>query len=268
MRTRSANRLASAVYDDVAVMATRKRVDRRLAGDREAQAISATLGAQAASTRRSLRLRQATVAGRLGVSRGRLGDLERGRGAGAPLGLWIALGITLGRPLRVELSRPVEAETADAGHLAIQELVLRLGRAAGFARSFEVPTKPADPSRSTDVGLRDDRRRTMILVECWNTIGDFGAGARASSRKVAEAEALAVAAGGERPFTLRAVWVVRATAHNRALVARYPEVFAARLPGSSARWVAALSQGSEPPTEPGLVWTDAGTGRLYAWRRR
>ena len=249
-------------------MATRKRVDRRLAGDREAQAIGATLGAQAATTRRRLRLRQVTVAARIGISRGRLGDLERGRGTGAPLGLWIALGMTLGRPLRMEFSRPVDPETADAGHLAIQELVLRLGRAAGFARSFEVPTKPADPSRSTDVGLRDDRGRTMILIECWNTIGDLGAAARATSRKVAEAEALAIAAGGERPFTVRAVWVVRATARNRALLARYPEVFAARFPGSSTRWVAALTQATEPPAEPGLVWCDGTARRLFAWRRR
>jgi transcriptional regulator with XRE-family HTH domain len=252
-------------------MAARKRVDRRLAGDREAQAIAATLGAQAAATRRGLRLHQATVAARCGISRGRLGDLERGQGDGAPLGLWIALGLALGRPLRMEFSRPIDplgAETADAGHLAIQELVLRLGRAAGYARGFEVPTRPADPTRSTDVGLRHDARRTLILVECWNTIGDLGAAARSTSRKLAEAEGLATAAGGERPFLVRGVWVVRATARNRALAARYPEVFATRFLGSSARWVAALTAGGEPPPEPGLVWCDVAATRLFAWRRR
>ena len=249
-------------------MATRKRVDGRLAGDREAQAIAATLGAQAASTRRSLRLGQATVAVRCGISRSRLGDLERGQGEGAPLGLWVALGLVLGRPLRVELSRAIGTDTADAGHLAIQELVLRLGRGAGYGRGFEVPTRPTDPARSTDVGLRDDARRTLVLVECWNTIGDVGAAARATSRKLAEAEALAIAQGGERPFTVAGVWVVRAAARNRALVARYPEVFAARFPGSSARWTAALTHGTEPPPEPGLVWCDVGAIRLFAWRRR
>ncbi|HEX7472795.1 MAG TPA: hypothetical protein VF323_06915, partial [Candidatus Limnocylindrales bacterium] len=111
-------------------------------------------------------------------------------------------------------------------------------------------------------------RRLLILVECWNTIGDLGAAARATSRKVAEAEELAVAAGGERPFIVRAVWVVRATAGNRALVARYPEVFAARFPGPSARWANALTAGTEPPAEPGLVWCDVAATRLFAWRRR
>jgi hypothetical protein len=202
------------------------------------------------------------------MSRGRLGDLEQGRGDGAPLGLWIALGLVLGRPLRVEFSRPIAPDPADAGHLAIQELVLRLGRAAGYGRGFEVPTRPGDPTRSTDVGLRDDRRRALVLVECWNTIGDLGAAARATSRKLAETEALAVAQGGDRPFTVRGVWVVRATARNRALVARYPEVFAARFPGSSARWVVALTTGTPPPSQPGLVWSDVGATRLFAWRRR
>ena len=249
-------------------MATSKRVDRRLAGDREAQGLAATLGAQAASSRRGLHLRQAIIAARCGVSRGRLGDLEQGRGAGAPLGLWIALGLAIGRPLRVEFSRAIQTDTVDAGHLAIQELVLRLGRRAGYGRAFEIPTRPADPTRSTDVGLRSDARRTLVLVECWNTIGDLGAAARSTSRKVAETEEQAVAAGGERPFAVRAVWVVRATARNRALVVRYPEVFAARFPGSSARWVAALTSGAEPPAEPGLVWSDVGATRLFAWRRR
>ena len=250
-------------------MATRKRMARRLEGDREAQAIAATLGAQAAATRRSMRSKQADVAARIGISRGRLGDLEQGRGEGAPLGLWIAVGLAIGRPLRLEFSRPTEPSTADAGHLAIQELVLRLGRRASYARSFELSTRPSDPSRSTDVGLRDDERRVLILVECWNTIGDLGAAARSTSRKVAEARELAVAAGGERPFAVRAVWVVRATARNRALVGRYPEVFGARLPGSSVRWVAALTTGAAlPPDEPGLVWCDVGATRLLAWRRR
>ncbi len=262
---------ASTRYDDVAVMPRRKRTVRRLAGDREAAALAATLGAQIADARRGLRLDQSALAARCGLSRGRLGDLERGDGRGAPLGVWIALGIALGRPLRVELSRPIGRDplvaTADAGHLAIQELVLRLGRTAGYARSFELPSRPSDPRHSTDVGLRDDRRRLLILVECWNTIGDIGAAARSTSRKLAEADELAMAAGGERPFTVRGVWVVRATARNRALLARYPEVFAARFPGSSRRWVEALTTGAEPPKDPAIVWSDVATTRIFAWRR-
>ncbi len=64
------------------------------------------------------------------------------------------------------------------------------------------------------------------------------------------------------------VWLVRATARNRALVARYPEVFAARFPGSSAGWVRALVAGAPTPTGTGLVWCDVASTRVFAWRRR
>jgi hypothetical protein len=107
-----------------------------------------------------------------------------------------------------------------------------------------------------------------LLVECWNTIGDIGAAARSSERKRAEAEALAIARWGEATQAVGLVWVVRATAPNRALVSRYPEVFAARFPGSSAGWVEAIVSGIPPPTRPGLVWCDVAGIRLFAWRRR
>jgi hypothetical protein len=158
----------------------------------------------------------------------------------------------------------------------MQELVLRLGRRAGFKAAFELATRPNDPWRSTDVGLRDDRRRLLVLVECWNSFGDIGSAARASERKRAEVSMQAVAIGGEDAYAVRACWVVRATARNRALVARYPEAFRARFPGSSRGWVQALiGEGSRdvgrgagmPPVEPGLVWSDIGAVRLYPWRR-
>ena len=141
-------------------------------------------------------------------------------------------------PLQVELQRDPQQEPQDAGHLGIQELVLRLGRRAGTAACSSCRRSPTEPWRSIDVGLADDRRRRLIVVECWNTIGDIGAAARTSTRKLAEAEALAALRWGDRPHTTGLVWVVRATARNRELVARYPEVFAARFPGSSAGWVA------------------------------
>lgn len=91
---------------------------------------------------------------------------------------------------------------------------------------------------------------------------------RSFQRKLVEADALAVAAWGTAPYRVAGCWVVRATKRNRALLARYPEVFAAALPGSSRAWVAALTTGTEPPTEPGLVWCDVRCTRVFAWRRR
>lgn len=176
--------------------------------------------------------------------------------------------MAVGRPLILDLQRDVFGQTADAGHLAMQELILGLGRRAGFDGRFELATRPAEPWRSSDVGLINDRTRTLVVVECWNTIGDVGAAARASTRKLAEASALATARWGEGLTTVGLVWVVRATARNRAIVTRYPEVFASRFPGSSAGWVATLTKGAPPPSQTGLVWSDVAGTKVFAWRRR
>lgn len=122
-------------------------------------------------------------------------------------------------------------------------------------------------STSSDIGLAHDARRLAIDVECWNTFGDIGAAVRSSRRKVVELEQLAVARWGGSARA-RLVWVVRETTRNRALVNRYPEVFGSTFAGSSRAWVAALTTGSEPPDEPGLVWCDLATRRLRAWNRR
>jgi hypothetical protein len=162
----------------------------------------------------------------------------------------------------------MQEEPADAGHLRIQEQILRLGRATGRARTFELPTRPSDPTASADVGLGDPDHRALILVECWNAIGDIGSAARSTARKVAEAEQLAIAREGEGgPYRVASVWVVRATRRNRVLVASYPEVFATRFPGSSVGWTLALAAGAAPPEQPGLVWCDIAATRPFAWRR-
>jgi hypothetical protein len=160
-------------------------------------------------------------------------------------------------------------EPTDAGHLGIQELVLRLGRSTGRTRTFELPTRPADPALSVDVGLRDDRQRVLMLNECWNTFGSINAAVRSTKRKVAETENLAVAiAGDSAPYRVAACWIVRDTKRNRELLARYPEIFASTFSGSSAAWVRALSDtDAPPPVGLGLVWCDLGATRLLAWRK-
>lgn len=77
--------------------------------------------------------------------------------------------------------------------------MLRVGRRGVYRRTFELPTKPSNPSLSTDVGLTDDRNRWLIQVECVNTFGNVNASIRSADRKRAEAEALAVALGYGSP---------------------------------------------------------------------
>ena len=226
----------------------------------------ARVGAEIRLARIRRHLTQQQVADLAGVGRMVVSRIERGVG-GVPVEALQRVALAVGRPLIINLQRDVDGETADAGHLAMQELVLASSRRAGFDGGFELATRPVEPWRSADVGLLNDRTRMLIVVECWNTIGDVGVAARASTRKLAEASALAAGRWGEKPAIVGLVWVVRATARNRALVARYPEVFAARFPGSSAGWLATLTEGRAPPSQAGLVWSDIEGTRLLAWRR-
>jgi transcriptional regulator with XRE-family HTH domain len=159
----------------------------------------ARLGGELRAARHRRRLTQEQIGERAGISRSVISAIERGSGGSHTLDAWQCLALSVDRPLRVELRRDAREEPADAGHLAIQELVLRIGRRAGFRGTFELPSRPSDPSRSTDVGLRDDRARLLVLVECWNTFGDVGAAVRSTNRKLAEAASMAISVGGERP---------------------------------------------------------------------
>lgn len=253
-------------------MATRRRsteLDREIA--RRSTAISLSLGRDVRDGRMRLSMTQRVAADKVGISQTAWSRIERGLGGQVPLRTWIALGIALDRPLALSYSRPLDARRgpADAGHLEIQEHVLGLARATGRHGTFELPTRPTDPSRSTDVGIRDDRNQVLIQTECWNTFSDLGAAIRATNRKTTEAaaHAMATTVGDAEPYRVATVWVVRASAANRALVARYPHIIDAAFPGSSRRWVATLTQGKEPPTEPGLVWYDPGMQRLTEHRR-
>ncbi|MEK6721493.1 MAG: helix-turn-helix domain-containing protein [Chloroflexota bacterium] len=228
----------------------------------------ARLGGELRSSRRRRRLTQAQVGAVVGVVQSTISMMERGRGANLSVDVWQRALAVVDRRLMLDVTRDPAEGPADAAHLRIQELVLGIGRIAGYRGGFELATRPADPSRSADVGLRSDVQRRLLLVECWNTIGDLGAAVRSTNRKLAEAADLALVFGGDRPYLVASCWVVRATTRNRALVARYPEVFGARFPASSEHWVRSLSAGREPPSELGLVWCDVAATRIFAWRRR
>ena len=242
-----------------------RRVALAAEADRKLQERKGRVGGDVKAMRRRRSMTQGQLADRVGVNRLVITRIERGIGR-VDVEALERIAISLGVTLTFGFGRDPRTDVADAGHLALQELVLRLGRARGFTGGFELPTRPAEPWRSIDVVLRSEGTHRMICVECWNTIGDIGAAVRASTRKAAELEQMAVGRWGAE-VRVGLVWVVRATARNRALLGKYPEVFSAGFPGSSRDWVAALAEGREMPAEPGLVWSDPGATRLFEWRR-
>ncbi len=214
------------------------------------------------------RLTQSDLAGQVGISRSRLAEIEAGHGGGAPLQVWLALAEALGRYLHFEFARDPQQAPADAGHLQMQELVLRLATAAGWEAQFEAPSRAWGSERSIDCRLLDRTGRRLVIGECWNTFGDLGAATRSSTNKLRDAHEKAEASAGDgAPYKVGLVWIVRDTAANRALRNRYEHIFASRFPGSSAQWVKALTGGAPQPDGPGLVWCDLHATRLFAHRR-
>lgn len=249
-------------------MVNRKRQSRH-----QAEAIRRLLqilqreGANIRAARRRRGWTQAELARRTDLSQVTVSRMERGLGGSLALITWQRVAIALDLPLDLKLGRDLAELPADAGHLGMQELILRLGRTNGYGRSFELQTRSTDPMRSTDVGLVDHKRRRLVRVECVNTFGNIGQAVRSSDRKETEAEGLAISLGHGAPYSVHVCWVIRSTRRNREILARYPEIFASRFTGSSRRWVRALMLGEEPPVAPGLVWCDVGGARLFDWRR-
>jgi len=239
-------------------------------GTIEAASIAGTLGRDLRTTAGRRGLTQVEVGRRVGLSGARISEIQRGQGASASLETWVKLGKALDRPLAVSFSRDIHApEPRDAGHLAAQELILGLARRHGRRADFELPTRPADPARSIDVALRDDIARVLIVVEIWNRLDNVGAAARATSRKVVEAEGPAIVAARNGPaYRVAICWLLVDTIANRQLVARYPEILQSRFPGSSVGWARCMSEGSAPPDGAGIAWIDPRSGRIVPMRLR
>ena len=78
-------------------------------------------------------------------------------------------------------------------------------------------------------------------------------------------EALAEHARRELPNESCGLLVLRATARNRATIAEFPGVFAARFTGSSRHWLRSLTDPTVAmPDGDGLVWSSVRGDRLVA----
>jgi transcriptional regulator with XRE-family HTH domain len=245
-----------------------RRTTLHVEGELEAQNLGRTLGREVRDTRRRRRMIQTELGRRVGLSRSRISEVERGGGTTLTLEMWVRIGMALGRPVGISLARDLLPVPIDAGHLDGQELVLRLVRATGRTGAFELPTRPGPRSPSADIAVRDDRARMLLLIEIWNRFDDVGRGARSTDGKVQQTEDLAIAIGYGRPYRVASCWLLVDSAANRALVARYSAVLRTRFPGSSRAWATALSSGGPIPARPGICWLDLRTRRIVPMRSR
>jgi hypothetical protein len=63
--------------------------------------------------------------------------------------------MALDRPVAIGFSRDVvDPDLRDAGHLAAQELVLRIATGGGWSTQIEAPSNPDHPRYATDILLR------------------------------------------------------------------------------------------------------------------
>ncbi len=157
----------------------------------------------------------------VGLGQSEISHLERGHGARTSIETWIAIGIALQRPIAIGFSRDVVDPTPlDAGHLAAQELTLRLTAHGGWQGRFEAPSDPSAPRHSTDIELTAPDGR-IVLLEIWNRLDDLGAAVRSSDRKLAD---LARRRALQTPVS--SCWLLVETSANHELVRRYPAILA------------------------------------------
>jgi transcriptional regulator with XRE-family HTH domain len=240
-------------------MARRSRRSARWLGAREANAIAANLGRELRTTRRRRRLLQRQLADRVGLSQAEISSLEAGAGSRTSVETWVAIGMALDRPIAIGFSRDVvHPDLRDAGHLAAQELVLRIATGGGWSTQIEAPSDRDQPRHATDV-LLCSAAGTTVLVEIWNRLDDLGAAIRSTDRKLADARAASGSA--------RSVWILVDTAASGEIVHRYPTLLRSRFPGSSAAWIRAIERGEQPPSPPGLIWADLRAERLRPLRK-
>ena len=243
----------------------------RMAGRQRSGEVAVRLGRGLREARLPLRMRQADVADRAGVSQSWISRMERGKGGSASLETWAAAAAAVGEQLVGFLERAPGADRPrDYEHLKRQELIVATTRAGGWRA---LPEESVDDdwtrSRSVDVALLRAVRREAAVVEVIDFFDDVGAAKRNLDGKLAALDRRLthgrdLTAPGWR---VGGLLVVRGTRRNRALVREFGALFAASFPGGSLAWLRALTDPAAPmPNEAGFVWTDVVGTRLMEAR--
>jgi len=199
-----------------------------------------------------------------------ISHLERGRGTAASIETWSCVAAAVGEQYVGFLERaPGAGQPRDLEHLRRQSALVEIARTGGWTALPELAIDPGSTrSRSIDVALVRRIRGEAVVAEIWDWFDDVGAGMRSLDAKTATlATRLAVEPLPTGTWRVRGLYVVRDTRRNRALVGELRPLFAARFPGSSVAWLAALGDAERPvPEADGLLWSDSSGAALRASR--
>lgn len=228
------------------------------------------LGADAIANRLATGLRegrridgssQQEAANRCGISQARWSELERGLGAGATVETWAVAASAVGLQLASFLEgAPGASPPRDIEHARRQSALIEFAAPGGWRARPELAVDPTIRSRSVDVALLREVRREAAAFEIWDWFDDIGGSLRGlDSKKQLLRDRLDRETRDPmaEPRRIGVCFVVRDTSWNRRLVDELRPLFAARFPGSSAAWMAALGDPKAPmPAEDGFLWSD------------
>jgi transcriptional regulator with XRE-family HTH domain len=240
----------------------RRATSERLEGRRRAAIAGRRIGIGLRESRLALRLSQTEAADRAGISQASWSRIERGIAGAASLETLASCAAAVGTQLAAFIeARPGADLPRDVEHLRRQELVIALARRGGWTAQPELAIDPrAERSRSIDVHLARFAGAERAVVEVVDLMTDGGAEFRNLTDKVSAVRRMA--GDGAR---VRGLLVLRATARNRATVAEFPGLFAARFTGSSSQWLRALADPAVAmPDGDGLAWSTVRGERLLA----
>lgn len=242
----------------------RRRATREvLAGRRRAAFLAARLGVALKDARVRTGRTQEECASTARLSQARWSNLERGLGAGAPLGTWAIAAAAAGQELAGFLDQSPGADLPrDIEHLRRQSAIVARASVGGWSVAPEMPVVAGANGRVIDALLTRVASREAAVFEVWDLLLDVGQALRSFDEKVAAVRLMLPG------WAVSGTWVIRGTRRNRVLVAELAPFFKARFPAAGRAWLGALdSPRVGMPDEPALLWTDVAGANLSAWRR-
>lgn len=211
---------------------------------------------------------QQVAADRCGISQPRWSELERGLGRNAAVETWAVAAASVGLQLAAFLEgMPGADRPRDIEHLRRQSALVAFSEPGGWRSLPELALEQTPRSRSVDVALVRWTAREAVVGEIWDWFDDVGAAFRSlDAKKLLLFEWLQREQLGDAPWRVRGLFIVRATRRNRLLLRELAALFAAKFPGRSRDWLAALTDRAQPmPASDGVVWSNA-RGDLRAAR--